>query len=605
VLTDYNTRNNIISVLFNIKHYMHKIYLSPVTIIISFTALFYLFCSCNTSGQDGNDYLYKFNDEVSAVKNQPEKVKALEKRELEKYRKSGNRLYLISSKYSHLFINFGIFPNAGEIPYIYELMCLNDDQYAYITIVCNFNLAYQFENISPEQSMQFLNKAIEADEKTGKMLLLPHLYHLKGKLYFNEKNYSKALIYFNKAMEGYIRRGRKDDTVYVASMYNNISMVYQKVNNIELGIKNAQKGIDILRKKKNLNQEEEYYIHYFSGNLATYFIEQQDYLKAEKLLAAELEFCKDREVYYKDAIASSRRLIDIYTITGEKQKHNAVINFLINLEPKIKSIHYKIATNEILQSYYLKMDDLQNLKMVSKRMESLQREQNSISEKKLHKVSDALYQYVLKKIYEEYDHKMDDNKKRNWFLLVLALFIVLFLIWLIWYTKKKNKTEKELLEQQKLLLEDNKKLLEKDVQLQKEKNKNLHLSLNLKIETEKALLENLKKIRRTKKTDVEESLKELQFKINNLIQIDNKNYDFMNESSLENKLFTEKLSHQFPCLTEQELNLCVYFKLNLSSKEVSLLEGITSGSVRVYKTKIKSKIGLGKEQKLDDFLNTI
>lgn len=67
----------------------------------------------------------------------------------------------------------------------------------------------------------------------------------------------------------------------------------------------------------------------------------------------------------------------------------------------------------------------------------------------------------------------------------------------------------------------------------------------------------------------------------------------------------EKLSQQFPSLTEQELKLCAYFKLNLSSKEVSLLEGITSGSVRVYKTKIKSKMGLGKEQKLDDFLNII
>jgi DNA-binding CsgD family transcriptional regulator len=35
--------------------------------------------------------------------------------------------------------------------------------------------------------------------------------------------------------------------------------------------------------------------------------------------------------------------------------------------------------------------------------------------------------------------------------------------------------------------------------------------------------------------------------------------------------------------------------MNLSGKEISLLENFTVGSVRVYKAKIKSKIGIEKE----------
>jgi len=65
--------------------------------------LLILLCSCNTSVEKSNDYLNQFNDEVFAIINQPEKIKVLKKRELEKYKKTGDRLYLISSEYCGLF----------------------------------------------------------------------------------------------------------------------------------------------------------------------------------------------------------------------------------------------------------------------------------------------------------------------------------------------------------------------------------------------------------------------------------------------------------------------------------------------------------------------
>ncbi|MDR6923730.1 MULTISPECIES: tetratricopeptide repeat protein [Chryseobacterium] len=583
---------------------MCKVYLLAVKLISLFVLLVILLCSCTSSVEKGNDYLYKFNDESFAMINQPEKINALKKRELEKYKKTGDRLYLISSEYCGLFTHHDKFPDTEQVFLIYKILNLNNDQYDYITITCNFNLAYQFLNISPAQSMEFLDRAIEIDEKIGKMYLLPDMYHLKGKLYYDRKDYNKALLYYNKAMECYIKRRKKGYILYIASMYSNLGTVYEKQKNIDLAIENAQKAISILNEKKKLTSEEQYYLQYFKGPLAIYLTEKKDYEQAEKLLLTALEHYKKID-FYDDSISAIQKLIDIYKKSGEKGKYASIINSLIEIEPKANTLPFKITANKMLQDYYSEINDLQNLKLVSKNLTALEHQHDTDSKEKLQKVSDSLYNYVLQKIDEEYDRKMAENKKRNWALLALALFTVLFLIWLITYTKKKNKREKELLEHQKLILEENKRLLEKDVQLHKEKNKNLNLNLNLKIETEKALLENLKKIRKTKKTDVEQNLKELQFKINNLIQIDKKNYDFINESSLENKLFTEKLSHQFPSLTEQELKLCVYFKLNLSSKEVSLLEGITSGSVRVYKTKIKSKMGLEREEGLNEFLNTI
>lgn len=168
----------------------------------------------------------------------------------------------------------------------------------------------------------------------------------------------------------------------------------------------------------------------------------------------------------------------------------------------------------------------------------------------------------------------------------------------IFNIRKRSKKEKK-------FLEDNKKILEDDIQYHKGKIENLHLNLSLKTKTERAFLENLRKLKKRKNIDVEETVKDLYFKTNNLLEIDKKNSDLVGESSTEEKLFIKKLSALFPDLSDNELKLCVYYRLNLSSKEISLLKNITPGSVRVYKTKIKTKIGLSKEEELTGYLNSI
>lgn len=91
----------------------------------------------------------------------------------------------------------------------------------------------------------------------------------------------------------------------------------------------------------------------------------------------------------------------------------------------------------------------------------------------------------------------------------------------------------------------------------------------------------------------------------NLIQIDGKQHEIIGESYIEHDDFMDKLANKYPLLTKRELKLCMYFRLDLSSKEISLIENIADGTIRVYKTKIKSKIGLEKDENLSSFLNNL
>ena len=66
--------------------------------------------------------------------------------------------------------------------------------------------------------------------------------------------------------------------------------------------------------------------------------------------------------------------------------------------------------------------------------------------------------------------------------------------------------------------------------------------------------------------------------------------------------FYERLSKKYPNLTSKDLRLCAYLKMNLSSKEIAPLLGISPQSVDVNRHKLRKKLNLGSDDNLTHFL---
>lgn len=66
--------------------------------------------------------------------------------------------------------------------------------------------------------------------------------------------------------------------------------------------------------------------------------------------------------------------------------------------------------------------------------------------------------------------------------------------------------------------------------------------------------------------------------------------------------FYERLSKEYPGLTSKDLRLCAYLKMNLSSKEIAPLLGISPQSVDVNRHKLRKKLQLDPEDNLTNFL---
>jgi len=66
--------------------------------------------------------------------------------------------------------------------------------------------------------------------------------------------------------------------------------------------------------------------------------------------------------------------------------------------------------------------------------------------------------------------------------------------------------------------------------------------------------------------------------------------------------FLSKLKEKFPDLSPNDLKLCAYLKMNLSSKEMAQLMSITIRAVEVSRYRLRKKLHLSSDTNLFDYL---
>jgi len=69
--------------------------------------------------------------------------------------------------------------------------------------------------------------------------------------------------------------------------------------------------------------------------------------------------------------------------------------------------------------------------------------------------------------------------------------------------------------------------------------------------------------------------------------------------------FLKKLKELHPLLTPSDLKLCVYLRLNLSSKEIAPMLNISAQSIEIKRFRLRKKMDLGHEQNLTEYILNI
>jgi len=233
--------------------------------------------------------------------------------------------------------------------------------------------------------------------------------------------------------------------------------------------------------------------------------------------------------------------------------------------------------------------------------------------------SDSLIQNVIET--EKQSNKNSSNNISMYFYLAIILLVFIGLIFLIykWINSayKRNKIilskNRQILEAQKALAEIETKfhLLETKQMEEKLSFKNNELTtMALNLIEKNNFLELLKS--KVEEIKLETNDHSLLKKMNSLYllilqnqNLDNEREAFQMHVDEINKDFFYKLNSIYPNLSKNEKRLCVYLRLNMSSKEIAALTNISAKSVEMNRYRLRKKINLGHNEQLDKVLKSI
>lgn len=209
---------------------------------------------------------------------------------------------------------------------------------------------------------------------------------------------------------------------------------------------------------------------------------------------------------------------------------------------------------------------------------------------------------------------------KPWYLtnLVMLIYLILFIV-IVHYINKAykdyyHKQKDKLIEENNLLLEI--KELENEQQLMKIRNEQLlndvdsknrelavsHMSLINKNELLALIKEDLKN---TSVENGNKSIKSLITNINKNISEEDSWKVFKEAFDSADKDFLKKVKNAHASLTPNDLRLCAYLRLNLSSKEIAPLLSISVRSVEIKRYRLRKKMDLPHEQGLVEYILSI
>ncbi|WP_400074933.1 triple tyrosine motif-containing protein [Winogradskyella sp. R77965] len=190
---------------------------------------------------------------------------------------------------------------------------------------------------------------------------------------------------------------------------------------------------------------------------------------------------------------------------------------------------------------------------------------------------------------------------------VIAFLVLLFLLNRI-NTRKYKKQQQKLLEKQERELELEQ--FESQRQIMEFKNKNLHQDIENKnrelgmatmnLVKRNELLNNIKEeLSKTKSLDeVKHVIKLINSSLN-----DTSDWKLFEEAfNNVDKDFMKRIKRIHPSITPNDLRLCAYLRLNLSSKEIAPLLNISHKSVEVKRYRLRKKMGLDHDQSLSNYI---
>lgn len=398
-----------------------------------------------------------------------------------------------------------------------------------------------------------------------------------------------------------------DNPLFLASANNNLGLAYAKAENYNQAL-NAYK-----QAFKTIDNSQAGHLRFCSvvkANMANVYIKTGEYKRAKALLIESIQLMDENGSKGKWV-----KLLGQYTLLIETKSE---IQDFDGINSLIDSVYSQIATHPkpiLAYETALRVSKVQ-LKIPNINIEAAQQKRLELSDSLIRKlefvnkgISEGLNQYKssileqqstinnLKQREIKSSLQIEKDKTRRFQLLALVVFIFSgALAWLIWLYQKRKK-DQALYDKSLGALElENQRLVEKEMAMEIERKKSDLLQLALdntkKLDWNNEVMSRIRSMRKAGREDIDKMLKDIEIEMAQQLATDNKRAILQAKVEEINQEFKDKLKSSFPTLSNNEIELCAYLKMELSGQDIALIRNVDPKSVTKAKQRLRKKMGL-------------
>ncbi len=459
-----------------------------------------------------------------------------------------------------------------------------------------------------QQSSEALYQAENIFDKIGCATCLGRVNNSLGEVYYKIKSSEESLIRHEKAL--YYFQSAKDG-FGIAQSLASIGGMHEKLGNYDKALEYQNEAL-ILSVKRHDNAQ----IASVFENIGSMYEDKQVFDSAF--------FYFEKASHYNliegdnlSRIGILNNLGDVYRKSGKVEEGFSFTTEALELSQRLGNRYQQRSALVDLSKSFALIGDFE--KSYINLEEARQLGEEIFSEESTRQLVILESQYGLESKNQEItrlNQKQGFDSRLRW-LFVFLLALSATQGYLIYNRQKlKIQSNKELLSRQGELLKMNEKLIQTEkynlqlLVLKMEAEEHAH-SKSLSAQTLHVIDKNqmLEEIKARLKKILEEDPKDQKKKIRNLIkQID---FNFSHDTEWEDfKLSFEKVHQDFfrslqnksRELTPADLKLASLMRMNLSSKEVASTLGISMDSLRISRYRLRKKLRLSKEEKLQNFI---
>ncbi len=490
------------------------------------------------------------------------------------------------------------------------------------------------------------NKLVEYKENNT--IISADILSSIGYQYWVQGNYQEALRYLliskkkHKANKNY--KG-------VASTTLHIGLIYADLKEHNKALREYSKAIQLFSDLKLTNDIATTFI-----KIATILIEQSKHIEALEYLNSALEIHTKNNFIYGIAEIHNRLNL-IYINKNDLDQASYHIHESIRLSKKIEDT-YGLTSSMILlgktlrlkgnldEAEYILKTGLQNAKENNLKKQELsayqelkklktimnQPQQALLFYNNYVKLKDTLFDYKkskeiafleFKNTLEQTNTKVtilekeyDKKKIINYTLITSILLIIISSYIVLFMNKKRSEKEIEFAMKEQDILKSENSLAQKSIQNEKLKKKELEEQLEFKnkqltsytfnFEQKNEIINKIQGIVKHLDEVSSSEKKELILKLKNLAEENlyiDKNWENYRNYFEEAKIgFHAKLKLRHQNLKANDLKMCSLIRLNLNIKETASILGISPGSLKTARHRLRKKLELNPKQKIIDYL---